>query len=89
MSSTPEPKLDWAVERCKRGDRHAFRAIADGHADRLFRIALLITRDQQLAEDAMQEALVRAWQNISSLKNNTGLSGMAVLWGMKTGCSHN
>ncbi len=73
MSSTPEPRLDWAVERCKQGDRHAFRAIADGHGDRLFRIAFLITRDQQLAEDAMQEALVRAWQNIRSLKKSDRL----------------
>jgi RNA polymerase sigma-70 factor (ECF subfamily) len=73
MSSIPEPRLDWAVERCKRGDRNAYRAIADAYSDRLFRIAVLITRDQQLAEDAMQEALVRGWQNINRLRDGTKL----------------
>ena len=74
MPSTPEPKLEWAVDRCQQGDRNAFRAIVDAYGDRLFRIAFLITRDQNLAEDAMQEALVQAWRNIRSFRSGTNLA---------------
>ena len=74
MPSTPEPKLEWAVERCQQGDRNAFRAIVDAYGDRLFRIAYLITRDQHLAEDAMQEALVQGWRNIKSFRAGTNLA---------------
>ncbi len=74
MPSTPEPKLEWAVERCQQGDRNAYRAIVDAYGDRLFRIAYLITRDQHLAEDAMQEALVQGWRNIKSFRAGTNLA---------------
>ncbi len=74
MPSTPEPRLEWAVERCRQGDRNAFRAIVDAYGDRLFCIAYLITRDQHLAEDAMQEALVQAWRNIKSFRAGTNLA---------------
>ena len=53
-----------AVIQCQRGDRDAFRRIMDLHGDRLYRTALLITRDPGAAEEATQEALLMAWKKI-------------------------
>jgi RNA polymerase sigma-70 factor (ECF subfamily) len=57
------------VERARRGDREAFGVLAGGAVDRLYGIARLILRDAELAEDATQEALVRAWRDLPSLRD--------------------
>ena len=43
--------------------------LAGGAVDRLYAIARLILRDADLAEDATQDALVRAWRDISTLRD--------------------
>ena len=57
------------VDRAMRGDREAFGVLAGRAVDRLYRIARLILRDTELAEDATQEALVRAWRDLPALRN--------------------
>ena len=57
------------VDRARRGDREAFSVLAGGAVDRLFAIARLILRDAELAEDATQEALVRAWRDLPTLRD--------------------
>jgi RNA polymerase sigma-70 factor (ECF subfamily) len=57
------------VERARTGDREAFGVLATGAVDRLYRIARVILRDTELAEDATQEALVRAWRDLPSLRD--------------------
>jgi RNA polymerase sigma-70 factor (ECF subfamily) len=57
------------VDRARRGDREAFSVLAGGAVDRLYRIARLILRDAELAEDATQEALVRAWRDLPALRD--------------------
>jgi RNA polymerase sigma-70 factor (ECF subfamily) len=57
------------VEAAKRGDHDAFRVLATGAGDRLYAVARLILRSTDLAEDAVQEALVRAWQKLPSLRD--------------------
>ena len=52
------------VDRARRGDREAFGVLAGGAVDRLYAIARLILRDTELAEDATQDALVRAWRDL-------------------------
>lgn len=50
------------------GDQDAFAALAAPRLDRLFATASLILRDRGLAEDAVQDALVRAWRDLRSLR---------------------
>jgi RNA polymerase sigma-70 factor (ECF subfamily) len=57
------------VERARRGDREAFAVLAGGAVDRLYAISRLILRDTELAEDATQDALVRAWRDLPSLRD--------------------
>ena len=56
------------VDRARRGDREAFGVLAGGAVDRLYAVARLILRDAELAEDATQEALVRAWRDLPALR---------------------
>ena len=57
------------VDRARRGDREAFSVLAAGAVDRLYAIARLLLRDTHLAEDATQDALVRAWRDLPTLRD--------------------
>jgi RNA polymerase sigma-70 factor (ECF subfamily) len=51
------------------GDGDAFSALASASARRLYGAARLILRNDALAEDATQEALVVAWRDLSALRD--------------------
>ena len=57
------------VEQAQQGDREAFGVLARTRADRLFAIGQRILRDVDLAEDAMQQALVIAWRELPRLRD--------------------
>ena len=57
------------VDRARRGDREAFSVLAGRAVDRLYGIARMILRDTELAEDATQETLVRAWRDLPSSRD--------------------
>ncbi len=60
------------VERARGGDRDAFAALAADSIGRLFNIAQLMLRDADLADDAVQEALVIAWRDVRGLRDPDG-----------------
>ncbi|MBA2631833.1 MAG: RNA polymerase sigma factor [Chloroflexi bacterium] len=57
------------IREASRGDREAFASLAAPRIDQLFATATLILRDRGRAEDAVQEALVRAWRDLRSLRD--------------------
>ena len=57
------------VERARRGDHDAFAELARASVTRLDRVARLILRDPELARDAVQEALIRAWHDLPGLRD--------------------
>jgi RNA polymerase sigma-70 factor (ECF subfamily) len=57
------------VERAQRGDREAFTDLASASLARLDAIARLILRDPDLAKDAVQNGLVRAWRDLPTLRD--------------------
>ena len=57
------------VEAAKGGDHEAFEVLAKSSADRLYAIARLILRDADLAQDAVQETLIRSWRGLPGLRD--------------------
>ena len=57
------------VERARRGDHDAFAALVDPSLARLDAAARLILRDPELARDAVQEGLLRAWRDLPGLRD--------------------
>ena len=56
------------------GDRTAFDQLAERHSTRLRRVLFRITRNCDAAYDAVQEALMRAWQNIGRFESRSQFS---------------
>jgi RNA polymerase sigma-70 factor (ECF subfamily) len=57
------------VERAQGGEHDAFAALAGGAIARLDAAARLILRDRELARDAVQDALIRAWRDLPGLRD--------------------
>jgi RNA polymerase sigma factor (sigma-70 family) len=51
------------------GDHDAYAALIGAATSRLFALASLILRDSDRAEDAVQEAFVRAWRELPRLRD--------------------
>jgi RNA polymerase sigma factor (sigma-70 family) len=57
------------VERARQGDHDAFAMLVRGTIARLDTAARLIVRDPDLARDAVQDALIRAWRDLRKLRD--------------------
>ncbi len=65
-STAPAPEL--LLERAAGGDAEAFDALIRPRLDKLFRMAIAITRSEADARDAVQEACVSAWRQLPRLR---------------------
>ena len=61
-----DPRL---IVRAQRGDERAFADLTTAIGAQLHRVAYGILRDRDLAEDAMQAALVQIWRKLPSLRD--------------------
>jgi len=59
------------VIRAQRGDEEAFASLAMAVGDRLHAVSHRIPRDIDLAEDAMQQALLAIWRDLPTLRDPT------------------
>ncbi|HTR97780.1 MAG TPA: RNA polymerase sigma factor [Candidatus Acidoferrales bacterium] len=59
------------VERARAGDADAFRVLVERHRDRAVGLALRITRSRADAEDAAQDAFVRAWRALPAFRGES------------------
>ncbi len=57
------------VERARQGDHSAFTSLVTGSINGLYATARLILRSDDLADDAVQDALLRAWLGIRGLRD--------------------
>src|SRR5690349_22264464 len=73
MGSTRVELAD--VTRAMAGDHDAFAALANANVDRMYAIARAILRDADRADDATQEALVRAWRQLPQLRDPASFHG--------------
>ena len=61
------------VERVLAGDKEAFSEIVQQYSTLMLRTAYMIVRDHDLAEDAVQDALIQAWQHLAHLRSADAL----------------
>lgn len=59
------------VAAAQAGDNEAFGKLARRHCLRLERVLVRITRDPEAAHDALQDTLIRAWQNIGRFEGRS------------------
>ena len=72
------PSDEELVERAKRGDRRAFRMLVDRHKHMVFNVALRMLRNREDAEDAAQEAFLRAFRSIGTFRGQAKFSSWLV-----------
>lgn len=48
------------------GDKESFKKLYDEHIDKALRTAMIITKNREMAKDAVQETFIRVYINISS-----------------------
>ncbi len=70
---SPEVEAD-AVARARAGDADAFRVLVDAYRDRAFGLALRIVRSREEAEEAAQDAFVRAWRALPGFRADARFS---------------
>jgi RNA polymerase sigma factor (sigma-70 family) len=59
------------IERCIQGDRKAYSEIYDLYSKAMFNICYRITKNQETAEDVLQEAFVNAFHHIGSFQKKS------------------
>jgi RNA polymerase sigma-70 factor, ECF subfamily len=59
------------VERAAAGDADAFEQLVRDHSERLFSVLLRFTADAEEAEEALQEAFLRAWRGIGRFERRS------------------
>ena len=67
-----DPRL---VERAQKGDASAFEALATRAHPRLQRVAVGVLRDPDVAEDAVQQALLTIWRDLRRLRDPSHFEG--------------
>jgi RNA polymerase sigma-70 factor, ECF subfamily len=70
------------VERARHGDRAAFDVIVERYQHVVFRTALAVTSNREDAEDAAQEAFLRAFGHIGTFRGDSSLKTwlLAIAW---------
>jgi RNA polymerase sigma-70 factor (ECF subfamily) len=68
---TPPEDEAALIAAAQAGDDHAFATLAERHSPRLRLVLTRITGDHDDAHDALQNALVRAWQNIARFEGRS------------------
>ena len=59
------------VERARSGDRESYEQLAREAAQRLYPVAFRILRDRDLADEALQRALVAIWKELPKLRDSS------------------
>ena len=65
ISNSPQDTDHQLLARSKAGDSAAFEELLKRHQSRLFSVAVKMMKDRDLASELVQEALFRAYKNLS------------------------
>lgn len=73
MSNSPQLQ-DGLIERARAGDDHAFDELVKHHQRDVFRLALKVLGNYELALDASQETFLRAWRALPRFRGDSSIS---------------
>lgn len=74
-TSSSGPESDLAlVARLQAGDKTAFRELVRRHQDKVYRLALRLTRDESRAQDAMQDAFLQVYRKIGQFQEQSAFT---------------
>ena len=76
MEISPEQEL---IAQARRGDIRAFEAILGPSITAAHKYACAFLHDPSLAEDAVQEACVRAWRKVGNLRVGTSFDKAPII----------
>ena len=65
-----ENYIDIRVKMAKLGDKEAFKSLIEENKFSMYRVSRSILSIEEDIEDAVSEAILKAYKNISSLKND-------------------
>src|SRR6267143_7016016 len=60
------------LNRASTGDGDSFATLIEPMLDPAFRLAAVMLDDRQAAEDAVQEASIKAWRKLKQLRGDVG-----------------
>jgi RNA polymerase sigma-70 factor, ECF subfamily len=62
------------VARLQQGDRTAFRELVRRHQEKVYRLALRLTRDEARAQDSMQDAFLQVYRKIGQFQEQSAFT---------------
>lgn len=62
------------VARLQQGDKTSFRELVRRHQDKVYRLALRLTRDEARAQDAMQDAFLQVYRKIGQFQEQSAFT---------------
>ena len=60
-----------AISRAQRGDHEAFRVLVERYQPRVYRLALRILRDEEMARDAVQDAFLKVYASLERFEGRS------------------
>jgi RNA polymerase sigma-70 factor (ECF subfamily) len=74
-NESPERETDLQlVARLQQGDKTSFRELVRRHQDKVYRLALRLTRDEARAQDAMQDAFLQVYRKIAQFQEQSAFT---------------
>ncbi len=70
------PQVDEAtlIERVKNGDQQAFEDLVSRYENKVYRLAIKLTRNEALAEEVLQEVFIKIYEKIDTFRGESALS---------------
>lgn len=77
MNAMTQAQENMLIQKARKGSREAFSELVTSVEARVYRVALQILRNQQDAEDALQDGLLKAYQKLGSFNGASRFSTWA------------
>ncbi len=65
------PSDEEAISRARRGDHAAFRVLVERYQQRAYRLALRILHDEEMAQDAVQDAFLKVYSSLGRFEGRS------------------